>query len=224
MQQWCCIKLINISKPPFLATQFLPWCKHFNSSVCIHSTINMRTCVPEAGTKGWDKSIHPTITCPYPWYQFLAHKSLYAMKSTLHWRHNDHDGVSNHQPHGCLLNRLFRRRSKKTLKLCVTGLCVGNSPGPVNSPHKGPVTRKMLPFDDVIMSNLHRIFNVFWKFKQFGWLDDINLTNDFVDAIMLNNLSWSSLAYTHWVSISAKANTSKICICVNVVDHYICLY
>ena len=29
----------------------------------------------------------------------------------LHWRHNDHDGVSNHQPHGCLLNRLFRCRS-----------------------------------------------------------------------------------------------------------------
>ena len=25
-------------------------------------------------------------------------------------------------------------------------------PGPVNSPHKGPVTRKMFPFDDVIMS------------------------------------------------------------------------
>ena len=70
---------------------------------------------------------------------------------TLHWRHNEHDGVSNHQPHGCLLNRLFRRRSKKTSKLRVTGLCVGNSPGPVNSPHKGPVTRKMFPFDDVIM-------------------------------------------------------------------------
>ena len=25
--------------------------------------------------------------------------------------------------------------------------------GPVNSPHKGPVTRKMFPFDDVIMGN-----------------------------------------------------------------------
>ena len=72
-------------------------------------------------------------------------------KRALHWRHNDHDGVSNYQPHGCLLNRLFRRRSKKTSKLCVTGLCVGNSPGPVNSPNKGPVTRKMFPFDDVIM-------------------------------------------------------------------------
>ena len=70
---------------------------------------------------------------------------------SLRWRHNDHPGVSNHQPHGCLLNRLFRRRWKKTSKLRVTGLCAGNSPGPVNSPHKGPVTRKMFLFDDVIV-------------------------------------------------------------------------
>ena len=57
------------------------------------------------------------------------------------------DGASNHQPHHCLLNRLFGRSSKKTSQLRVTGLCVcvmgggggggggGNSPGtPVNSP------------------------------------------------------------------------------------------
>ena len=30
--------------------------------------------------------------------------------------------------HDCLLNRLFRRRSKKTSKFRVTGLCAGNSP------------------------------------------------------------------------------------------------
>ena len=48
---------------------------------------------------------------------------------TLRWRHNDHAGVSNHQPHGCLLNRLFRLKSKITSKLRVTGLCAGNSPG-----------------------------------------------------------------------------------------------
>ena len=47
---------------------------------------------------------------------------------TLHWRHNGHGSISNHQPHDCLLNRLFRRRSKKTSKLRVTGLCAGNSP------------------------------------------------------------------------------------------------
>ena len=39
----------------------------------------------------------------------------------------------------------------QTSKLRVTGRCVGNSPGPVNSTHKWPVTRKMFPFDDVIM-------------------------------------------------------------------------
>ena len=74
---------------------------------------------------------------------------------TLRWRYIGPDSDSTHQPHGCLLSRLFRRRSKKTSKLRVTGLSVGNSPGtgefPVNSPHKWPVTRKMCPFDDVIM-------------------------------------------------------------------------
>ena len=48
--------------------------------------------------------------------------------TTLHWRHNGSDGVSNHQPDHCLLSRLFRRRWKKTSKLQVTGLCAGNSP------------------------------------------------------------------------------------------------
>ena len=47
----------------------------------------------------------------------------------LRWRHNGLDSVSNHQPPGCLLNRLFKRKSKKTSKLRVTGLCAGNSPG-----------------------------------------------------------------------------------------------
>ena len=47
---------------------------------------------------------------------------------SLQWRHNGRDDISNHQPYDCLLNRLFRRRSKKTSKLRVTGLCVGNSP------------------------------------------------------------------------------------------------
>ena len=44
------------------------------------------------------------------------------------WRHNWRDGVSNHQPHHCLLNRLFRHRSKKTSKSRLTGLCARNSP------------------------------------------------------------------------------------------------
>ena len=48
--------------------------------------------------------------------------------STSQWRHNGRDSVSNHQPHDCLFNRLFRRISKTTSKLRVTGFCVVNSP------------------------------------------------------------------------------------------------
>ena len=44
-----------------------------------------------------------------------------------HWRHNGRNRISNHQPHDWLLNHLLKRRSKKTVKLRVTGFCVGNS-------------------------------------------------------------------------------------------------
>ena len=69
---------------------------------------------------------------------------------SLQWRHNGNDGVANIQRLDYSPNRLFRRRSKKTSKLRVTGLC-GIHRWPVSSPHKGPVTRKMFPFDDIIM-------------------------------------------------------------------------
>ena len=52
----------------------------------------------------------------------------------LQWRHNGCDSVSNHQPYDCLLNRLLRRRSKKTSKLRVTGLCAGNLPVTIELP------------------------------------------------------------------------------------------
>ena len=53
---------------------------------------------------------------------------LAARHDALQWRHNEPDSVSNHQRFGCLLKRLFRRRSEKTSKLRVTGFCEGNSP------------------------------------------------------------------------------------------------
>ena len=82
-------------------------------------------------SKVWDEIIHS-----FPNFKALR------------WSHNGRDSVSNHQPHDYLLNRLFRRRSKKTSLAFVCGI----HRGPVNSLHKWPVTRKMFPFDDVIMS------------------------------------------------------------------------
>ena len=46
----------------------------------------------------------------------------------LQWRHNGRDSLSNHQPHYCLLNLSFKRRSRETSKLRVTDLWERNSP------------------------------------------------------------------------------------------------
>ena len=71
----------------------------------------------------WSDSI-----CPC---QFLSDNItiyLHFYHLSLQWRHDECDSVSNQQPHHCLLNRLFRRKSKKTSMLRVTGLCAGKSP------------------------------------------------------------------------------------------------
>ena len=73
--------------------------------------------------------------CQCSWLVTVRHQASIWTKPVSHadkslwWRHNEHDSVSNHQHHDCLLNLLFGRRSKKTSKLRVTGLCAGNSPG-----------------------------------------------------------------------------------------------
>ena len=67
---------------------------------------------------------------------------------TLLWLNNGRDGVSNHQPHNYLPNRLLRCRSKKHQSSTSLAFVQGIHRWPVNSRHKWLVTRKMFPFDD----------------------------------------------------------------------------
>ena len=98
-------------------------------------------------------------------------RRAYINFDSLQWSHNGHDSVSNHQSHDCLLNRLFRRRSKKTSKLRVTGLCVGNSPGTGEFPAQ-------------MASNAENV-SIWWRhhvkiwfshscLPYFSWHDDVN--------------------------------------------------
>ena len=92
------------------------------------------------------------------------------LRYPLQWRHNGRDRVSNHQPHDCLLDRLFRRRSKKNQSSASLAFVRGIHRGPGNSPHKWPVTRKMFPFDDVIMGDAdataRRLVTCDWNLPQ----------------------------------------------------------
>ena len=97
----------------------------------------------------------------------------------LHWRHNGRDGVSNRQTHDCLLNRVFRRKSKKTSKLHVTGLYAGNS----------PVTGE---FPAQMASNAENI-SIWWRHHviesvQWNLLYGMTLDQIYIDLSKLHNL------------------------------------
>ena len=81
---------------------------HFSRSQCVDSMIEMT----------WQFT-EPCYWPIYPGTFLFQHRAGH---------YNDVIMSSNHQPHDCLLNRLFRRRLKKTSKLRVTGLCARNSP------------------------------------------------------------------------------------------------
>ena len=87
--------------------QIIMWCQTGNKSLSeamlqyfiatyMHHLVSMRyadlTC---------------TAICNYAIYNYCS-----LFPTSLQWRHNGHDSVSNHQPHDCLLNYLFGRRSK----------------------------------------------------------------------------------------------------------------
>ena len=75
-------------------------------------------------------------------------------QGTLQWRHNDHDGVLKSPAPRLFSQSFIQAQIKENIKAPRHWPSCGETPGPVNSPHKGPVTRKMVPFDDVIMKSV----------------------------------------------------------------------
>ena len=120
---------------------------------------------------------------------------LYTDVFSLQRRHNERTGVSNHRHLDCLLNRLFKRRSKKTSKLCVTGLCGGNPPVTDGFSHKGPVTRKKFH----LMSHGNVIF-----------FRDVLPTNR---KLGLKISVYTTSFYTELCQTTADVNESKVYSC-----------
>ena len=114
--------------------------------------------------------------------------------NSLPWRHNGRDSVSNDQPHDCLHNRSFRRQSKKTSKLRVTGLCAGNSPRTGEFPAQmASYVEKKFPFDDVIM---FRTFTTggYFIIRQDTLMQDIKHSpGQIISGFIKENLSSNSI-------------------------------
>ena len=113
------VKYSNFSLPLTLSTDLTCWIK----DIIRHAARNIVS---------WTNAIIFLLVSSLKIFQscfgIWMFLSLKLVQGPLQWRHNWCDCVSNQQPHDCLLNRLFRRTSKKTPKLRITGLCAGNSP------------------------------------------------------------------------------------------------
>ena len=82
---------------------------------------------------------------------------------SLQWRHNKHHGVSNHQPHDSPAIVYSDADQRKNQSFASLAFVRGIHRGPVNSPHKLPVTQKMFPFDDVIMCSLDNFLRTIFR-------------------------------------------------------------
>ena len=71
---------------------------------------------------------------------------------SLLWRHNGRDGVSNHQPHDCFSTIYSGANQRKHQISASRAFMRGIHWSPVNSAYKWPITRRLFPFDDVIVT------------------------------------------------------------------------
>ena len=111
-------------------------CNSTNGLLCPENTCGFRRrgIVPLAVTVTFTANLRSVLwSCDF-------HCNLYYLacllpELPLQWRQNGHDGLSNHQPHHCLLSPFIQAWSKKISKLCVTGLCAvtGEFPAQVAS-------------------------------------------------------------------------------------------
>ena len=102
----------------------------------------------------------------------LCNDVSHWLSATIPMTPHEHQAVSNHRLFDCLFNSLRGPTSKKHQSLRYSLFVRGIHRWPLNSSHKGPVTYKMFPSDDVIMLTL-------------GMGQNGKIVNDFLKCIYL---------------------------------------
>ena len=112
------------------------------------------------------------------------------LRHTLRWRHNGRDNVSNTSltiVYSTVYSDAHQRKHQSSASLAFVW---GIHRRPVNSPHKWPVTRKMFPFDDVIMIGM--ITDTFWSAlylltPQTPWTHTVIIHRDELSSVTVSN-------------------------------------
>ena len=116
--------------------------------------------------------------------------AIWVGNLSLPWRHNERDGLSNHQRNDCLLKRISRRRSKKTWKLRVTGLCAGNSPE-TKGQYRGKCFHLMTSSSDNSVSHVFILQPSVCEIRRRACQRSFELFNDPTSATSPAGVLWS---------------------------------
>ena len=106
-----------------------------------------------------------------PWIDMDKNNPLFPNHNTLQWCHNEQGGGSNHRRFDCLLNRFSDTDQGKHKSSASLAFVRGIRRWPEDAPHKGPVSRKMFSFDDVILkTELWLVRTIHQKCSLWGFL------------------------------------------------------
>ena len=130
---------------------------HFNIYICTYITwsLHSRCCLRDESLE-LNTGIKSSVSTPkilanvtlllvrFKWTKNVCWKTFSChgiIKLPIKWRHIEHDGVSNHQPDDCLLNRLFNAQIKENITAPRHWPLCGEFTGDRGIPRKkGPVT------------------------------------------------------------------------------------
>ena len=162
MSYKCCSQMLCISLKTEKSFIAHPWC--LLSVAGLEYEFSSWLASPDLGTA---RSSYLARVGPVVWYTTTTNHDTTHTAWTVKWRNNECDGVSHHWRLHCLLNRLLARRSKKTSKLRVTGLCEGYPPVTSGFPSQRSSNAKVVSIwlrhhAPVGMSCIHSIIADVW--------------------------------------------------------------
>ena len=145
---------------------------------------------------------------------WCEHFDLAGTSHALQRHHDDRDGLSNQRRLYCFFNRLFWRRLKKYQSSASLAIVRGIHRSPVDSPGKGPVSRKVFSFDDITMNWFN---NNHWFLSKYYASSVISISTEIVNShdTMSFCLGQNGRHFTHDIYRFIFAN-EKFCVLIKL--------
>ena len=146
---------LNNNELPAIRLSWTEFCNCFNIKKIQELCVNKR--LSKQSRHQWFKKTSRSL-----WRHCIGtngyNKYLYIIQNSIPEMSHERHGFPDHRLFECLLNNSFFRINISSRYWPFVRV---NHPWPVDSPHKGPVTRKKFPFHDVFMLCLFLLRNGF---------------------------------------------------------------